>query len=327
MMWVTYLTFVETAMGIQVNAMTQEKNEYVDAIYGVCEEILHRVTRIWLHPDFIYYRTSRGKKNLQHLSVLHGTTNRVIHERKHVLHHTHNENKEMHNQFGTKERKAFLDLLIEASGDGTILTHQQIREEVDTFLFEGHDTTTASICWTIFLLGLHPEIQERVYNEVSEILGEKSLELSDLGELNYLERVIKESLRLYPSVGFITRFASQDIKIGTRTIPTGTSVGIHIFDIHRNEKYYPEPNKFDPDRFLPENTKSRHPYAYIPFSAGPRNCIGQKFALYEEKTVLSYIIKKYKIKSMQTVDTIHPINELIVRPSEGLMVTLEKRTI
>lgn len=146
---ITYF-FVETAMGIQVNAMTHEKNEYVDAIYGVCENILHRVTRIWLHPDFIYYRTSRGKKTLQYLKVLHGTTNRVINERKHVLLQTNNQNKKLQNQFGTRERKAFLDLLIEASDGGTTLTHEQIREEVDTFMFEASIVTKISeICMCV----------------------------------------------------------------------------------------------------------------------------------------------------------------------------------
>ncbi|KRT83871.1 cytochrome P450, partial [Oryctes borbonicus] len=205
----------ETAMGIQVNAMNEEKSEYVSAIYGVCSAIVHRFARIWLQSDFIYNRTDRGKTYLKHLCVLHSTTNKVIQKRKEILHQTQDNKNDEQDVFGAKKRKAFLDVLLEVSNDSTGLTHEQIREEVDTFMFEGHDTTTASICWTIFLLGLHLDIQERAFEEVSQILcDDKSLEISDLNELKYLERIIKESLRLYPSVGAISRIASSDIKIG-----------------------------------------------------------------------------------------------------------------
>ncbi|GJQ66167.1 hypothetical protein Trydic_g4227 [Trypoxylus dichotomus] len=222
----------ETAMGIQVNAMIQEKNEYVDAIYGVCSAIVYRFARIWLHPDFIYNNTDRGRSYFKDLSVLHSTTNRVINERKHILHQVQDNNKETQDTFGKKRHKAFLDILLEVSRTNTELTHEQIREEVDTFMFEGHDTTTASICWTIFLLGLHLDIQQQAFEEVSRVLlDDKSLEFSDLSELKYLERVIKESLRLYPSVGMISRLAAHDIKIDNYTIPAGTTFQIDSIQI------------------------------------------------------------------------------------------------
>lgn len=125
-------------MGIEVQALSQESNEYVDAIYGVCREIVHRITRFWLNIDFIYYKTQYGKRFLKYIHVLHTTTNKVINERKELLRKKPNfENTNVEqDDIGTKKRKAFLDMLIEASKDGTVLTNEQIREEVDTFLFE-----------------------------------------------------------------------------------------------------------------------------------------------------------------------------------------------
>ncbi|GJQ83088.1 hypothetical protein Trydic_g20100 [Trypoxylus dichotomus] len=313
--YITHCTLdiiAESAMGIQVNAMNEDTNRYVEALYGLCREVNNRATKGWLRDDFIFYKTAYGKRFLEYLAVLHATTNGVIHERKGLLRKSNaSDEKLIEDEFGVKKRKAFLDLLIDVSNDGAVLTHEQIREEVDTFMFEGHDTTTSSIAWTLFLLGIHQDIQEKAYKEVNEIFRDdlESLEFTDLNEFKYLERVLKESLRIYPSVATISRKASVDIKIEDYVIPKGTSVAMHILDIHRNPKYFANPEKFDPDRFLPENCKDRHPYAYIPFSAGPRNCIGQKFALMEEKILMSYILKNYKITSTQTVDNVHPVIE------------------
>ncbi|GJQ66168.1 hypothetical protein Trydic_g4228 [Trypoxylus dichotomus] len=314
----------ETAMGIQVNAMTQTNNAYVNAIYGLGREVSERFQKTWLTNDFIYSKTSYYQRFLKFVSILHDTTNGVISERKEALKQKQDRTPDdvSNGDFGKKNRKAFLDLLLEVAKDGDVMSYEQIREEVDTFLFEGHDTTTTSISWTLFLLGLHSNIQEKVYEEVSQFLqNDKHLSFADLKDLKYLERVIKESLRLYPSVAAISRQAATDIAIEGYVIPAGTSINILIYDLHRSEKHFPNPNEFDPDRFLPENCKDRHPYAYIPFSAGPR----QKFALCEEKTVISYIIKNYKVKSIQTTESVRPINNLVLRPEEGIYITLEKR--
>jgi len=319
----------ETAMGVQVNAMANTNSEYVRAVYGISEVIVQRNLRPWMHSDLTFYMSSLGRRFQHYLSILHGFTNKVIRERKDTLEAKGNDQELTEDEMflGKKKRKAFLDLLIASSQGGKLLTDTEIREEVDTFMFEGHDTTTAGICWSLFLLGNYPEIQEKVAEELEDIFqGEdRPTTMADLGEMKYLERVIKESLRLYPSVPFISRVLNEDIELEGYVLPAGCSVILQIYDAHRNLRDFPDPERFDPDRFLPENSKHRHPYAYVPFSAGPRNCIGQKFALLEEKSVLSSVIRRYKIKSMETQQTIKPMSELILRPQEGIKLTLEPR--
>ncbi|KAJ9600527.1 hypothetical protein L9F63_026336, partial [Diploptera punctata] len=212
-----------------------------------------------------------------------------------------------------RKKMAFLDLLLESSENGGNLTDEEIREEVDTFMFEGHDTTSAAISWLLHTLSINEECQEKIYKELQSIFGEsdRTPTMKDLNEMKYLERVIKEMLRLCPSVPLFGRILKKDVQIDGHTLPAGLLVGFLVILIHRNPEYFPDPEEFNPDNFLPERVAARHPYAYIPFSAGPRNCIGQKFAILEEKTILSNIIRNYKINATGTEPIINP--DLILR--------------
>ncbi|KRT78190.1 cytochrome P450 [Oryctes borbonicus] len=161
--YITHCTLdiiAETAMGIQVNAMLEEDNRYAQAVSGLCGEFANRAAKGWLSYDFIYYKTSYGAKFLEYLSTLHNTTNKVIHERRILRQKTGRENV-AEDEFGRKKRRAFLDLLMDLSQNENALTEREIKEEVNTFMFAGHDTTTSSTSWTLFLLGLHQDIQVR----------------------------------------------------------------------------------------------------------------------------------------------------------------------
>ncbi|KAL0120094.1 hypothetical protein PUN28_008041 [Cardiocondyla obscurior] len=185
-----------------------------------------------------------------------------------------------------------LDLLIAASREG-LMTDLDIAEEVDTFMFEGHDTTAMGLCFTLALLAEHKDIQDRVRNEIDAAVqknGEKfSMKL--LQDLPYLERCIKEALRLYPSVFVISRILGDNVKLQSYFVPAGTMIILNIYLAHRSSDFWPNPEVFDPDRFLPDRIRNRHPYSYIPFSAGPRNCIGKLLFYYHY--IIIIIISKY----------------------------------
>lgn len=308
----------EAAMGTRIMAQNESDNEYVASVYKISELITRRMARPWLHPDIVYRRTADGKQMEKCLETLFGFTLNVIQQRKNIRKQTVNIDKG--NQ---KKRLAFLDLLLEHSDE---LNDEDIREEVDTFMFEGHDTTTSAMTWTLFLLGHHADIQEDLYKEMDSIFhgSDRAATIHDFNEMHLLDRVIKESLRLYPAVPLIGRTLTADVEIDGYTVPAGCTILIEIYSLHRDERYFPVPETFNPDRFLPEHS-TRPAFAYIPFSAGARNCIGQKFAIFEEKSILSSIIRNYRFRSVHNRDDISQIFEMVSRSLNGIWLNLEKR--
>uniref|UniRef100_A0A1B6JPD5 Cytochrome P450 n=2 Tax=Homalodisca liturata TaxID=320908 RepID=A0A1B6JPD5_9HEMI len=322
------LTSTETAMGTCMNIQEDKEHEqYVSAVLELSEITMYREFRPWLYSDFVFYRTQYGKQYAKCLQILHGFTENVIQKRK--LHTNKKPSAEENSEdtsTGVRRRLALLDLLLATCDSPHPLTDLEIREEVDTFMFEGHDTTAMAITWALYLLGTHPHIQERVVVELEEIFStsQRSPSFEDLVAMKYLERVIKEALRLYPSVPFIARKIEEDLPLGDGyIIPAGTGVTLDIFHTHRDPTQFPDPYVFNPDNFLLERTRKRHPFAYIPFSAGPRNCVGQKFALIEEKTVLSAILRNFKIEAVE--ENVVMLQELTLKPVNGLLVKLTPR--
>lgn len=182
------------------------------------------------------------------------------------------------NDIGEKKRMAFLDLLIESSQNGVVISDEEVREQVDTIMFEGHDTTAAGSSFFLSMMGIYQNIQDKVIQELDEIFGDsdRTATFSDTLEMKYLERCLLETLRMYPPVPIIARTLKQDLKLasGDYTLPAGCTVAIATVRLHRKPEIYPNPDTFDPDNFLPERAANRHYYSFIPFSAGPRSCVG-----------------------------------------------------
>ncbi|KDR14497.1 cytochrome P450 4c3-like [Zootermopsis nevadensis] len=316
----------ETAMGVTINAQNNGEAEYITAVKRMTKVIVKRQFSPWLYKDYIYYLSPLGREQVRLQKFLHSFTNQVIKERREE--YRNNIKSQENNMPKSKRRRlAFLDLLIEMSENGGLLSDSDIREEVDTFMFEGHDTTSLAISWTMYLLGCHPEIQEKVVHELKDIFGDSDREATyeDLQQMKYLEQVIKESLRLYPSVPAFSRQVEVDVKLKNYTIPAGTQTPILSFIMHRNPKVFPNPEEFNPDHFLPENVVNRHPFAYIPFSAGPRSCIGQRFAMFEEKIVLSSVLRKLRLESLDRREDVPLLLELVLRPKHELRIKISSR--
>lgn len=326
----------ETAMGSQVQAQTNQTAEYVSTVCTMSELLMRRLKNPIYYSDSIYSRSQDGAEQTKCLAVMHAFTNGVIADRRRdFLAMTEEERRDQMALRKRRKRLTFLDLLLvesDTSGQSG-LSDADIREEVDTFMFEGHDTTAAAMTWCLYLLGRHPEIQAAVHEEIDAIWEqgrlspEGHLTSECLGQLGLLDRCIKEALRLYPSVPFFGREALEDIALEGHTVTKGTTVLLLVMQLHRDPEVFPEPEKFIPDRFLAENTRGRSPYAYVPFSAGPRNCIGAKFAQLEEKSVLCWFLRNFTVASTQTEDEVSPAGELILRPEHGLKLRLQRRHV
>lgn len=224
-------------------------------------------------------------------------------------------------------RKCLLDYMLEINAKNPDFTEKDIIDETCTFMLAGQDSVGAAVAFTLFLLAQNQSDQQKCIEELDSIFGDdgRTITMYDVRELKYLEMCIKESLRLYPSVPMIARKLGEDIKIGHRTVPEGASVMVLPYSTHRIPHIYPDPEKFDPLRFTPEEFEKRHPYAYIPFSAGPRNCIGHKFAIIEMKVVISKVLRHFRLLSVPGKETFEPLFRVTVRASGGLWVRLDKR--
>ncbi|XP_072762581.1 cytochrome P450 4C1-like [Anoplolepis gracilipes] len=160
-------------------------------------------------------------------------------------------------------------------------------------------------------------IQERVRVEINTVMQKNGgkLTMKALQNLSYLERCLKEALRLYPSVFTIFRKAVEDVKLQSYVIPAGTIMHFHIYGVHRDPNFWPNPEVFDPDRFLPERIQNRHPYSYIPFNAGPRNCIGQRFALLELKATIASLVHNFYLEPVDYLKNMQLKTDLLLCPS------------
>ncbi len=228
----------------------------------------------------------------------------------------------------SRRRLAFLDMLISNFSEEK-MTLDDLQEEVDTFMYAGHDTNAISLSWTLYLLGRHPDVQRKVQAEVDAIFGDDEtieVDADHLGRMNYTEQVIKESLRLFPPVPMVLRKLPEDVEMDGHLIPAGTTCSVMIFAMHRNPEVWPRPDSFEPERFDKTNpdASSRHPFAFVPFSAGPRNCIGQRFAMFEQKLLLAHLMRSFHVTTHVAESELSVSMGLITRPI-GLLYSIKPR--
>lgn len=321
----------ESAMGTKIKAQIHSDSEYVRAVKEITYIIHVRTYDVMARYNFSFNLSSYRRRQDKVLEVLHGYTNSVIQSRRRDLAESSQKfSEDKDSELGIRRKVAFLDMLLQTTVDGRPLTDVEIREEVDTFMFEGHDTTTSAISFLMHRLAKHPEVQRKVYEEIVSVIGadrERPVTLAMLNELHYLDLVIKETLRLYPSVPFYGRKMLENCEIEGRTFPAGASVIIMPFFMGRDPDYFEAPQEFRPERFAVETSAERtNPYRYIPFSAGPRNCIGQKFAVAEIKNVTSKVLRHYELLAPERPQEESFIAEMILRPTYGISLRLKKRT-
>ncbi|HEC1874271.1 TPA: cytochrome P450 [Campylobacter jejuni] len=213
-------------------------------------------------------------------------------------------------------------LLVVDADTNKRFSFEEILDQVAMLFLAGHETTASSLTWTLYLLSLYPKEQEKAYEEIIQVLQGGAIEISHLRQFKYLTNIFKESLRLYPPVGFFAREAKKDTQVRDKLIKKGSGVVIAPWLIHRHEEFWTNPHGFNPSRFEGEYKKD----AYLPFGIGERICIGQGFAMQEAILILANILKTYKLE-LEEGFVPDVVGRLTVRSANGMRVKFSKREL
>ena len=222
----------------------------------------------------------------------------------------------------------FLSLLLAARDPetGAGMSPRQLRDEVITMLAAGHDTVTEALTWTLYLVAQHAEVEARAHREAVAVLGTREPAAGDLKALTFIESVVNESMRLYPPIwGFLRTAVGEDV-LGGYTIPAGGRVVISPYVVHRLPALWPEPERFRPERFAPEQVEGRHRFAYFPFGAGPRQCVGAQFAMLEVPLVAAMLWREFRIRLVPG-QTIRGLPRISLRADRPVWAQLEERSV
>lgn len=301
MMGLTLDVVGRSLFGSEMGDEAQRIARALDAFYGLVDWVVALGPLAFLIPN------PRSFRFLWRLLQLRRFVDRLIQERR-----------------DSEPKDDLLSMLLAAQEDGQKMSHSQVRGEALTLLLAGHETTAVAMTWTWYLLSQHPQAQERLHRELDEVLQGRPPTTADMDRLPYTRRVLTESMRLYPPAYMMDRHPSEDIFIRGYRVPRGSYVFVSPYATHRDPHLYAEPEKFDPDRWLPEREQELPRFAYFPFGAGPRACIGQSFAWLEAGLALATVAQKWKFKLCpdQLVDT-NP--KITLRPRYGMRMTVEER--
>ncbi len=210
----------------------------------------------------------------------------------------------------------------EAGGPG--MSDQQVRDEAMTIFLAGHETTANALTWTWYLLAQHPQVEARLHKELDAVLGGRPPRFEDYRQLGYTERVLAESMRLFPPAWIVGRTALEDLEVDGYQIPAKSILLVSQYLNHRSPEYFPNPENFDPDRFLPEAVAERPKLSYFPFGAGPRQCAGESFAWMEGVLVLATLAQEWRA-ALIADQPVELLPAITLRPRHGMSMTLERR--
>jgi cytochrome P450 len=256
--------------------------------------------------DLLPIRNTKRMRRAKDL--MHSFANDVIEKRRRSSH----------------ERYDLLSLMLSARDDEHGMSNEEIRDEIITFLLSGHETTAVAICWALYLLGQHPDIQSQLQKEIDSVIGSRPIRMDDFQRLELTRGVIAESLRLYPPVYSFGRRVVQDCHIGGYLIPGGSTIYINTYGLHRDGRFYDEPERFIPERWKGRNEREHLNYRFIPFGAGIRSCIGEPFAWMEMLGVLATLVRSWTFHSSDT-QVVETEPMITLRPKRAIVLDIVKR--
>lgn len=259
-------------------------------------------------PEWIPYPGRRKAKAA--VAFLRSSLSSVISERRRI----------------PDDRIDLVNMLLSASDpeSGRTMSDAEIVDNLMTFITAGHETTALGLAWTFDLLSRHPDVEVKVTAEIDAVTAGRPVTAGDVAKLVYTRQVFSEAMRLYPPAPIITRTGLKDFQLGEYLIPAGTVLIVPIYAVHHHASLWSDPEVFDPDRFSPEAAKARHRYAYMPFGAGPRVCIGNAFAVMEAVAILAVLLQKVRLAAIEP-QAPKPVMKVTLRPNRTLTMKLSVR--
>lgn len=304
MMTLTLFIVSKTLFDADVSGESSEVAQALEVMLHSISDTSRTIVRL---PDWVPTPARRRKQ--WSIDTLHRITKDIIAERR----------------VSGEDKGDLLSMLITAETDtGERMTDEQVRDEALTLVLAGHETTANAMAWTFYLLSQHPDIEQRLYEEVSSVLGGRMPTLADLAALPYTEQVMKEGMRLYPPAWSFARTVKEPFELENYTLPVNSTLIVLPYVIHRDARWFPDPERFDPERFSPEREASIPKYAYLPFGGGPRVCIGNAFAMMEARLILAGVVQRYRLV-LAASGPVVPEPLITLRPKGGMPMTLVAR--
>lgn len=310
---------LDTIMGTTGSAHQEGHQQLAESAKRMYELVHSRIMKLWLHPDWIFARTKYSEQQTTAMKVIHGFTESLIAQKK-----KEHQASEKGSFVEGKPRVILLEQLLAHIDKTNVMDDVELRDEIYTIFIAAQDTTATISSFAFLMLGMHPEIQDKVRTELHEVLGERNVTSEKLPELKYLEMVIKETLRLFPIAPLMVRELKDDVDLETCTLPEGCSVVMVPYLTHRDPNYWVNPDKFEPHRFAPENSIDRHSYAYVPFSSGLRGCIGQKYAMMCLKTIVANVVRRYRVTCKSSLDKLRLKTDISIRSVDGYKISITR---
>jgi cytochrome P450 len=307
----------KTLFNMDMNTMAVEADKIGHTMKIVQDSIDHQFNQMFTFPNWVpsptNIRLNKARK------VLNDTMTKMIETRRAESNGHVNPNVE-------PRHLDMLSMLLDARyDDGSSMDDQLVMDELITLFVAGHETTSNALTWTIHLLSINPHIQDKLQQELDQVLQQRDARFEDLEDLQYTEMVIKEAMRLLPPAWTLNaRQANQDVQVGPYLFPKNKTVFISPYANHRNPKYFANPEQFDPERFSEEREKTIPKHAYMPFGTGPRVCIGQSFAMMEAKLILASVLNRYRVKP-DPQQKFEPQAQITLSNKGGMHVYLEQR--
>ncbi len=232
----------------------------------------------------------------------------------------------MINELNGSTEECILNTLRAAAADGSnAFTDAELRDQMKTLFFAGFETTSTSMVWTQYLLARHPAVRARLVEEADRAAPGRTLTVEEIDSMTYVEQVFKESLRLYSPIHSLSRVALEDCELGGYSIPRGATVMVSLYASHRLPQHWPRPERFDPERFSASQSAARHRFAYLPFAAGHRNCIGALLAVVQAKLIIAQLARRFELQ-LVTRKQVRPRAGTTMHPSREIRMRIKSRS-